>query len=119
MIQHLFKYKSSFLGNPAADGAFKNVKKAVPLKYLIYFWSSLEMPLINCKIHLELNWTKNCVMSSIAGETTFKTTNIYVTIITLSTKDNLNLTKQLNEGFKRPVYWNEYKTKELSYKILS
>ena len=21
------------------------------------------------------------------------------------------MTKQLNEGFKRPVYWNEYKTK--------
>ena len=26
---------------------------------------------------------------------------------TLATKDNVNLTKQLNEGFKRPVYWNE------------
>ena len=22
---------------------------------------SLEMPLINCKIHLELNWNNNCV----------------------------------------------------------
>ena len=30
---------------------------------------------------------------------------------TLSTKDNVNLTKQLNEGFKRSVYWNEYKSK--------
>ena len=30
-------------------------------------------------------------------------------IVTLSTKDNVNLTKQLNEGFKRPVYWIEYK----------
>ena len=71
------------------------------------------MPLINCKIHLELNWTKNCVMSNIAGETTFKITNIklYVPIVTLSTKDNANLTKQLNEGFKRLVFWNEYKTK--------
>ena len=28
-----------------------------------------------------------------------------------STKDNVNLTKQLNEGFKRSVYWNEYKSK--------
>ena len=26
-------------------------------------------------------------------------------------KDLINLTKQLNEGFKRPVYWNEYKSK--------
>ena len=31
--------------------------------------------------------------------------------VTLSTKDNVNLTKQLNEGFKRSVYWNEYKPK--------
>ena len=67
--------------------------------------------MINCKLHLELNCTRNCVMSDIAGETTFKITNteLYVPIVTLSTKDNVKLTKQLNEGFKRPVYWNEYK----------
>ena len=52
-----FKYKSSFLNSlTAADnGVFKNVKTAVPLKYSSNFWRSLEMPLINCKIHLELN----------------------------------------------------------------
>ena len=46
-------------------------------------------------------------------ETTFKITSkkLYVPIVTLSTKDNVNLTKQLNEGFKRSVYWNEYKSK--------
>ena len=36
---------------------------------------------------------------------------MYVPIVTLSTKDNVNLTKQLNEGFKRSVYWNECKSK--------
>ena len=36
---------------------------------------------------------------------------MHVPIATLSTKDNVNLTKQLNEGFKRSVYWNEYKSK--------
>ena len=46
-------------------------------------------------------------------ETTFKITGtkLYVPIVTLSTKDNVNLTKKLNEGFKRSVYWNEYKSK--------
>ena len=46
-------------------------------------------------------------------KTTFKitSTNLYAPIVTLSTKDNLNLTKQLNEVFKRSVYWNEYKSK--------
>ena len=32
-------------------------------------------------------------------------------VVTLSTKDNVKLTKQLNEGFKRLVYRNEYKSK--------
>ena len=67
------------------------------------------MPLINCKIHLELNWSKDCVMSTIA-DTTFKTM-LYVPIVTLSSKDNVKLVKLLEEGFKRPVYWNEYQTK--------
>ena len=46
-------------------------------------------------------------------ETTFqiRSTKLYVSIVTLSTKDNVNLTKQLNEGFKRSVYWNEHKSK--------
>ena len=64
------------------------------------------MPLINCKINLELNWTKNCVMSSVAGATTFQitSTKLYVPIVTLSTKDSVRLTKPLNRGFKRSVY---------------
>ena len=110
-----FKYKSSFIGESTAVGGnrvFKDVKIAVPLKYLSNFWRSLEMPLINCKIHLELNWSKDCVMSTIA-DTTFKITNtkLYVPIVTLSSKDNVKLVKLLEEGFKRPVYWNEYQTK--------
>ena len=46
-------------------------------------------------------------------ETTFKitSTKLYAPIVTLSTKDNVNLTKQLREGFKRSVYWDEYKSK--------
>ena len=71
------------------------------------------MPLIACKIHLELNWNNNCVMygaDTYAGgdnannrETThkIKSTKLYVPIVTLSTKDNVNLTKQLNEGFTK------------------
>ena len=36
---------------------------------------------------------------------------MHVPVVTLPTKDNVNLTKQLNEGFKKSVYWNEYKSK--------
>ena len=71
------------------------------------------MPLMNCKIHLELNWNNNCVThgaDTYAGvdnannrEPTVKitSTKLYVRIVSLSTKDNVNLTKQFNEGFKR------------------
>ena len=109
-----FKYKSSFFETLEDDdnGVFKNVKIAVPLKYLSNFWRSLEMPLINCKIHLELNWSKDCVMSTIA-DTIFKITNtkLYVPIVTLSSKDNAKLVKLLEDGFNRPAYDNEYQTK--------
>ena len=104
-----FEYKSSILGNllaVGANGVLKNAKIVVPLKCLSNFFRSLEMPMINCKIHLGLNCTKDCVMSSVAGATTFKitSTKLYLPIVTLSTKDNVSLTKQLNEGFKRSVY---------------
>ena len=81
------------------------------------------MPLINCKIHLDINWIKHSVMygsdpyvaadNNNNRETTFKITNkrLYASIATLSTKDKVKLTKQLNEGFRGPVYWNQYKSK--------
>ena len=121
-----FKYKAILLGKANdADGddrLLKNAKIVVPLKYLSHFFRSLEMSLINCKVHLELNWDDNCVMygaDTLAGgdknnnrETKFQkaSTKLYVLVVTLSTKDNNNLTKQSDEGFKRPVYWNEYKS---------
>ena len=49
-------------------------------------------------------------------------TKLDVPIFTLSTKDNVSLTKRLNEGFKRSVYWNEdnstIETKEADAKNL-
>ena len=111
MVYHLLNTNAIFCGlisrnvaanaNPdiaAAHRLFTNAKIVVPLKYLSNFFKILGMPLINCKIHLELNWTKNFVMSSIAGATTFKitSTKLYVPIVTLSTKDKANLTKQLS-----------------------
>ena len=101
------------LKNKSIDGV-NNVKLVVPLKYISNFFRSLEMPLVNCKVDLELTWTKDCVISSAdaAANTVvaFKITDtkLYVPIVTLSTKDNSNLTKQLNDGFKRTLYWNKY-----------
>ena len=38
-------------------------------------------------------------------------TKLYVHVVILSARDNQKLSKLLSEKFKRPVYWNEYKTK--------
>ena len=38
-------------------------------------------------------------------------TKLYVPVVTLSTIDNNNLTRQLNDGFKRTIYWNQYVSK--------
>ena len=70
------------------------------------------MQLINCKIHLELNCSEDCIMSTIAA-TTFKITNtkLHAPIVIFWIKNNVKLIKLLEEGFNRPVYWNEYQTK--------
>ena len=54
-----FKCKANLLGKATDDDgndrSLKNAKIVVPLKYLSNFFRSLEMLLINCKIHIELN----------------------------------------------------------------
>ena len=105
-----FKYKSNVIGNTENNGTTNGVKIAVPLKYLSNFWRSLEMPLINCKVELSLKRYERCLLTT-ANTATFKITDakLYVPIVTLSVEDNSKLSKLLSEGFKRPIYWNEYK----------
>ena len=42
---------------------------------------------------------------------TFETTDakLYIPIVTLKAEDNTKLSNLLGEGFKRLIYWNEYK----------
>ena len=56
-----FDYKIKLLGNPEVvnNMARLNVEIVVPLKYLSNFFRSLEMPLINCQVKLNLTWKKN------------------------------------------------------------
>ena len=112
------KYKISLLGNPvfANNIARINVKDVVPLKYLSNFFRSLEMPLINCKIKLNLTWKKEFVLSTDNGNAVFiiNDTKLYVPVVTLSKEDNKDFIEQQNKGFQLSVYWNGYKTKEIN-----
>ena len=105
-----FKYKSSIIGNTENNGTKNGLKIVLPLRYLSNFWRSLEMPLISRKIELSLNWIERCLLT-VANTAIFKITDAkhYVPIVTLSAEGNVKLSKLLSEGFKRIVYWNEYK----------
>ena len=63
-----FKYKTKIVGNTRERPGKEvdanrppvpslNVKVTIPLKYLNNFWRSLNLPLINCEIELDLLWT--------------------------------------------------------------
>ena len=83
------------------------------------------MALINWKVELKLRWARHCVLANAGVKNDDADSNniitvkyyyyqrhrIYVPVVTLSTKGNLKLSKLLSKGFKRSVYWNEYKTK--------
>ena len=135
-----FKYKSNITGdtyektivNTGYDidkEGTQEVELAVPLKYLGNFWRSLNMPIINCEVSLDLRWDKNCVITSLEcrvvtaaqGDNpeirdnfptgaTFKITDckLRVPVVTLSKKDENELLTHLKSGFKRMVKWNKH-----------
>ena len=63
-------------------------------------------------LEITRNLIKDCILLSAKNSAKFEITdaNFHVPIITLSTKDNVNLTKQLKDEFKRSVYQNNYGT---------
>ena len=82
----------------------------VPLKYLINFWRTLEMLLINCEVSLTLICPSTYVITNSTGAGAFEITGtkLYVSVLTLSTQDNAKLLHQLKSGFKIVVHWNKY-----------
>ena len=69
-----FKYKNNITGNTYNIGAGEEgydankvgkneTEVVIPLKYLSYFWRSLNIPLINCELELILTWSKDCVLA--------------------------------------------------------
>ena len=111
-----FNFKEKITGQTNDDGEINDVEIMVPLKYLSNFWTTLEMPLINCEIELILTWSRNSVIIStnIANQIltfTITETTLHVSVVTLSTQDNAKLLPQLKNGFKRTINWNKYLAK--------
>ena len=90
------------------------------------------MPLINCKIELDLRWTKKCAISEISRtfravgdppEQKLATTTIssifqinnvklYVPVVTLLINDNINFLESIKQGFKRTTSSNKIDLKK-------
>ena len=94
-----FKYKAALVGKTKdfanQKSSVKDTKIVISLKYLSNFWRSLEIPLINCKVHLELK-IEDCILSSDGNfaKSEIADAKLYIPIVTLSIKDSVNLTKQ-------------------------
>ena len=60
-----------------------------------------------------LTWLENCVITSLTGAGTFAITytKLYIPVVTLSTKNNRKLLKQLDSGFKWKINLNKYQSK--------
>ena len=96
-----------------AHRIWKNIKIVVALKYISNFLRNLELPLINTKLYMELNWTKYSVLCNQNQNSIFQITKceLYIPIVTLNTENNNKLSELLSKGFERNVVWNEYKSK--------
>ena len=134
-----FRYKNKITGNTynvamGAQGYIANktgtndIELAIPLIYLGNFWRALYIPLISCKVSLELKWNKNCVITSLerrqvdtgppvvrdyapTGATLERNKcKLYVPLVTLSNDDEIKLLTNLKSGFTREIKWNKYRS---------
>ena len=94
------------------------------------------MPLINCKIELDLSWLKECIISGISRiprvplnpfasllaqeevpaiqttAATFEINNakLYVRVVTLSINDNIKFLENIKQRFTRKISWSKYRS---------
>ena len=95
-----FNFKTKITGQTDNNGRINNVEIMVPLKYLINFLRTLEIPLINWEVNLILTWPVDCVMiyTDVVNQIptfTITGTNLVVLVVTLSTEDDAKLLTQL------------------------
>ena len=70
----MFKIKK--ITGQTGNNSTKDVETMVPLIYLRNFWRTLEKPLINCKINLNLNPPEKCVIAATARGNQYVTFSI-------------------------------------------
>ena len=130
-----FECKTKSKGSTTDNNNILDTKVVVPLKYLSNFLRSLDLPLINCEIELDLSWLKECIKSEISMTPTvpgnrnanppvpdmapvqktaikFQMNNaeLYVPVATPSINDNIKFLENIKQGFKRTISLNKSKS---------
>ena len=77
------KFKVKVIGKIPVVGNTRRVKIAAPLKYLINFRRTLEVPLISCKNNLILTWSSTYVITDLNGEEelAIRDTKLYLSVV--------------------------------------
>ena len=57
------EYKTKLVERTPNINNMLDAENVIPLKCLSNFWRSLDLPLINCEIELNLSWSDKCVIS--------------------------------------------------------
>ena len=75
-----------------------HVKVKFFLKYLNSFTKSLNLPLINCEIELDMSWTRDCVLTESNNNITgvnfvITTTKRYASVVIFSINENIKFYK--------------------------
>ena len=97
---NLFRFKQQITGQ-TGNGSTKDLEIMIPLKYLSNFWRALEMLLSNFDITLPLTFsTKSILVAGAAANQARKlritNTKLYVPAVTISTQENIKLTRKQN-----------------------
>ena len=123
-----------------ADGnGNQDIELIVPFTFLSTFFRSLEMPIINCEIELQLTWYDNCLVgytTDAAGaaantaslpldgdddaaraakaKMTFAITDTktYIPVVTLRSIESEKLLRHLDRGFTKTINWNKLSVRE-------
>ena len=122
-----FEYKTKFIGTTPNNYNILDTQVVVSVKFLINLLRSLDLPLINCKIELNLsiiteasktygavpntNQVRYHVTSQKARATfQISNTKLYVPVVTLLINDNIKFLQNIKQGFKRTISCKKYRS---------
>ena len=122
-----FEYKTKFIGTTPNNYNILDKQIVVSVKFLINLLRSLDLPLINCRIELNLSIITEASktygsvpntnpvryqVTSQKARATLQISNIklYVPVVTLSINDNIKFLQNIKQGFKRTISCKKYRS---------